>query len=148
MESSIKAILGWIRAVDLGVNIPLWVTASCFLQALINVVASVGLLFFFFMITKPQAYFYCQWKQGVWLITSPHILKGPYVILQGLCFLPWSLSVLKCHLCCCTNKKVVLQPEDSLATQQLKYLKIIFISGSSALWNKNGLVQKVWLPIS
>lgn len=90
MESSARTILWWFRAVGPGVNILLWVIASCCLQAQINVVVSVRLSHIFFVCV-------CAWSQNLNLIfitseskmldimTPFHILKVRCMVLKGLC---------------------------------------------------------------
>lgn len=128
METFISAILGWFRAVDLGVNIPL--LSYCFLLSpgsdKYGCFSWTESHLFFFMITNLQAYFFTSESKVFSIITSPHNLKVPHMFLQGLRLLPLSLSVLNHHTSC-TNKNV-LQPGNSLAAQQWKCLERIFVS--------------------
>lgn len=157
IESFARALLRWFKAVGLGVNIPLWVIAACCLQAQMNEVGLVGLshiyffFFFFFLDHKTSSLFLLPMKARC-LASSHHPICWKSCrgcasdwLCSNAILLPLSLSLLKYHACCCTNKNVVLQPGNSLGARRLKRLKIIFILGSSAFPNRNGLVQKVLL---
>lgn len=85
-------LLGWYwdDSVGLGVHIPFWVNASCCLQALIDVIASLQLshIFFFFFnlwLQNLKIIFITNERKVVGVIMSLHILKFPCIVLQDLC---------------------------------------------------------------